>query len=272
MGGGKGKKRSREEDEEEVVKINKSTSLFLACRDFMGVTAQQLKELVEKHGFPVTAVNKIDKKKFGFVDIGSEDKLNELCSKLKGQMFKNSVIVADRVKENKEVEKNKESQPVESISLLDRLLCVKGLTKFVSKKTLVDVFKKSESVVIPSSKGNALRDALIIFHKPEEVSRAIKEYQGWELGGEKLKLERLISVASNENDLTINDVINNNDNKSNNNNDVDGGKKKNKKNKSATATNDDDDDVKKIPKPDKMEEDEDVSKEATEPLKKKIKK
>ncbi|ESN92593.1 hypothetical protein HELRODRAFT_164665 [Helobdella robusta] len=47
-----------------------------------------------------------------------------------------------------------------------------------------------------SSKGNALRDALIIFHKPEEVSRAVKEYQGW-------KLERLISVASIENDLTI---------------------------------------------------------------------
>ncbi|ESN92591.1 hypothetical protein HELRODRAFT_164663 [Helobdella robusta] len=90
-----------------------SASAFF--RRLFKLTSQQ--ELVEKHGFPVIAVNKIDKKKFGFVDIGSENKLNKLSSKLKGQMFKNYVIVADRVKENKEVEKDKESQPVESISL-----------------------------------------------------------------------------------------------------------------------------------------------------------
>ncbi|ESN92594.1 hypothetical protein HELRODRAFT_164666 [Helobdella robusta] len=203
-----------------------SASAFF--RKLFKLTSQQ--ELVEKHGFPVIAVNKIDKKKFGFVDIGSENKLNKLSSKLKGQMFKNYVIVADRVKENKEVEKDKESQPVESISLLDRLFCVKedklnelssklkgqmfknsasaflkklfkltsqqGLTKFVSKKTLVDVFKKSESVVIPSSKGNALRDVLFIFHKPEEVTRAVKECQGWELGGERKKKSNKRSCRS----------------------------------------------------------------------------
>lgn len=44
-----------------------------------------------------------------------------------------------------------------ALSILDRLLCIRGISKFVSKKTLAGLFKEVESVIIPSQKKTELR-------------------------------------------------------------------------------------------------------------------
>lgn len=187
----------RKNDEvKEIVEIDKETTVFVNCRKFLGMKEKELKGYIESLGFPVKLVRKTLKHRHGLVDVGSIETAKDLIKKMNHSSYKGDAVIADFMKKDSKTDAKPKRANTKTLSILDRLLCIRGISKFVSKKTLTGLFKEVESVIIPSQKKTELRDVLVVFQKPSHVVKAIKEFQGYELAGEKLMLETLLSVPA----------------------------------------------------------------------------
>ncbi|KAK7502053.1 hypothetical protein BaRGS_00006805 [Batillaria attramentaria] len=166
-------------------------------------TEDAVKKFFKKGGVKVKEVRKIEKKRFGYVDLKSEDDV-EAALALSGQELEGNEIKVEQAKpKDKSFEKSppqqrgmQQNRPQRDASDDTRTLFVKGLADSVTESTLQEFFSKAEQVRLPQKDGYHKGFAYIVFPDAETAESVLSEKQGADLEGNALYLDHTGSKSS----------------------------------------------------------------------------
>ncbi|KAL8572087.1 hypothetical protein ACOMHN_031044 [Nucella lapillus] len=176
-------------------------TLFVGQLNFE-TTPEALQKFFKKNGIKLTDVRKMDKKRFGYIDLANADDLDKAMS-VSGQDFEGNNIkveqarpkTTDRSEQNTPARHGGQQQSRDS-SADSRTLFVKGLAESVDESKLQSFFSEASEIRLPQTDGYHKGFAYVVFPDADTAEKVMGEKQGADLEGNALYLDHTGAKSS----------------------------------------------------------------------------